>query len=383
MTLLRLFFSVFALSGAPFLLAEETELANSVQTILSIGSEGAGNVEAAAAMRTLQDSSSVADLPLLFDGLNQASPISTNYFRAAIEALVDREPPPLSVLSTILMDPRQGDQSRLLSFQLLEKRVPEVTQELIPGFLSDPNIHLRQKAVEHLITKAESKPSDHQGVALLYQQALHAAREVDQISQIAKALEQQGHKIDLPKQFGFLLHWQIIGPFDNTDRKGFETQFPPETADSSLQSFPGKDQKVTWQNFASSHAYGKIDFNQPYGMLKESTSYARCTFESPHQQEVELRLGCKNAWKIWVNGEFVFGRDEYHRGQRIDQYKMTTTFQEGENNILVKCCQNEQDKEWTTEWEFQLRVCDQNGQAILSSNRLPTPLAPPTRRKKL
>ncbi|MEZ5327020.1 MAG: hypothetical protein R3F19_18375 [Verrucomicrobiales bacterium] len=29
--------------------------------------------------------------------------------------------------------------------------------------------------------------------------------------------------------------------------------------------------------------------------------------------------GSKNAWKIWLNGELIFGRDEYHRGAAIDQ----------------------------------------------------------------
>jgi hypothetical protein len=33
----------------------------------------------------------------------------------------------------------------------------------------------------------------------------------------------------------------------------------------------------------------------------------------------------------------------------------------------VKCCQDEQKEEWTVEWEFQLRVCDSTGTAILAT----------------
>ena len=102
------------------------------------------------------------------------------------------------------------------------------------------------------------------------------------------------------------------------------------------------------------------------------TAYAYHEFESAKAQEVELRLGCKNAWKIWLNGELVFGRDEYHRGQRIDQYKMPIKLRKGSNSILLKLCQNEQKQDWTVQWEFQLRVCDSTGTAILATNRSDT-----------
>ena len=88
---------------------------------------------------------------------------------------------------------------------------------------------------------------------------------------------------------------------------------------------------------------------------------------------MELRLGCKNAWKIWLNGELLFGRDEYHRGMSIDQYQLPAQLKEGKNTILVKLCQNEQTEQWTVEWQFQLRVCDATGTAVLAANRLPTP----------
>jgi hypothetical protein len=41
----------------------------------------------------------------------------------------------------------------------------------------------------------------------------------------------------------------------------------------------------------------------------------------------------------------------------------------------VKLCQNEQKEKWTVEWEFQLRVCDSTGTAILSTDRPDIPKA--------
>ena len=189
----------------------------------------------------------------------------------------------------------------------------------------------------------------------------------------SKSLKELGVEVDLPKHFGFLMRWNVIGPFDNTSRKGFETIFPPEKEINFNSKYKGKEKQIEWESLASSDSLGKIDLNKPFGMLKETTAYAYTEFESKSSRTAELRLGCKNAWKIWVNGKFIFGRDEYHRGQRIDQYKLKIQLKEGKNTILVKACQNEQTEEWTVQWEFQLRICDEGGVAILASNREPTP----------
>jgi len=156
----------------------------------------------------------------------------------------------------------------------------------------------------------------------------------------------------------------VIGPFDNTERKGFDTAFAPEKELKLDAAYEGKGAQVKWQPFESKHEYGKLDFNKPLGMQKEVTGYAATTFDSSTDREAELRLGCKNAWKVWLNGELLFGRDEYHRGQQMDQYTLKCRLKKGANTVLVKCCQNEQKEQWTVEWEFQLRVCDSAGTAL-------------------
>ena len=107
--------------------------------------------------------------------------------------------------------------------------------------------------------------------------------------------------------------------------------------------------------------------NQTYGKLKEVLAYATTDFFSERSQQVELRFGGKNSWKVWLNGKFIFGRDEYHFDAEIDQYSMPVQLQAGRNTLLVKVCQNEQTEDWTTEWDFQLRVTDSLGTPIASS----------------
>jgi hypothetical protein len=234
---------------------------------------------------------------------------------------------------------------------------------------------LRRDAVDGLLDQAKALVEGDKKLAatIVYRQALGAARDVDQIDVAAKALRELGQTVDLAEHFGFLMHWSVIGPFDNTERKGFDTPFPPEEGIDLKAEYDGKAGKVQWADLATSHEYGSVDINKPYGMLKDVTAYTYTEYESPNDQPAELRLGCKNAWKIWLNGALIFGRDEYHRGMRIDQYKLPISLKKGKNTLLVKVCQNEQTEDWTTEWNFQLRVCDATGTALLATNRLPTP----------
>ena len=82
-----------------------------------------------------------------------------------------------------------------------------------------------------------------------------------------------------------------------------------------------------------------------------------------------MRLGCINAHKVWVNGELAGTNHVYHTGMEIDQYKFSVKLKAGLNTILLKVCQNEQTEPWAQRWQFQLRVCDDLGGAILSQDR--------------
>ncbi|MEO8271511.1 MAG: hypothetical protein ABI557_17440, partial [Aureliella sp.] len=187
--------------------------------------------------------------------------------------------------------------------------------------------------------------------------------------EIAESLRGLDQAIDLPQHFGFLQNWQLIAPFENAGQAGLDIAYPPESTIDLQAKYPGKEGTASWQAYAGENDFGMIDFNKPFGPLKEVVGYAWAEFNSEHEQPVELRLGCKNAWAMWVNGEKLFSRNEYHRGIQMDQYRMDAKFKPGPNEILVKVCQNEQTESWTVEWEFQLRVCDATGTAILPAKR--------------
>lgn len=359
----------------PFLLALATAQAEPLDphlaTVRAVGREGAGNGPAAAAWQELAKADPAA-LPDILRGMNDANPLAENWLRAAVTAVADQaiaaKTLPVPALQAFLMDTKNSPGPRVVAFDLLQRANPELADRLTPSLLEDPSAELRRHPVAKLLEAGDDALAQGKKDAAkaAFHQAMTSARDEDQIKDLAKKLKDLGAPVDLPRHFGFLMNWKLLAPFPNVERKGFDTVFPPEQDIDLAAEFEGKaGAKVKWQDFTSQDDYGMIDFNKPFTMLKEVTGYAYTEFNAAEAREAQIRLGCKNGWKVWFNGELIFARDEYHRGAKLDQYKLPVKLNQGKNTILVKCCQNEQTETWTVEWQFQLRVCDATGTAIL------------------
>lgn len=352
---------------------------SAIRTLQSVDAEGNGNPAAAKAWAELTKGGP-ENIPVLLTAMDDANNLAANWLRSAVDALAQkhRDAVPAQALQAFLDDRDHAPRARRLAFELIAQTDPALADKLIAGMLDDPSVELRRDAVQRALDTAKKKES-----VALYAKALDAARDVDQINTAKEALEDAGQKVDLPRHFGFLMHWKVIGPFDNTDRKGFATVYPPEKEIDFSKTYPGKTGTVKWSEHKTADTYGMVDINEPYGHLKEVVAYAHHTYHAIQARDAEIRLGCKNAWKIWHNGKLVFERDEYHRGMRIDQYTLPIQLTKGANTLLIKLCQNEQKESWTDQWQFQFRICDTTGTALLAQNRLPTPQPKaPTRRPK-
>ena len=126
----------------------------------------------------------------------------------------------------------------------------------------------------------------------------------------------------------------------------------------------GQSGEVSWGDVTTKDDFGVIDIAKSLSPYKGAVMYLTTNFVSDRDRTVELRLGTPNAWKVWVNGQLLFGRDEYHRGMAIDQYRVKAALKSGTNSVLVKLCQNEQTEDWAQRYQLQLRVCDSSGVAI-------------------
>jgi hypothetical protein len=355
--------------------AAAADVATNLKTIKSVGSEAKGHPQATKALAELAKADAKS-LPQILVALDDASPLTANWIRSAVETIADRElsakrPLPVADLEKYLADTKHDPRGRRLVFELLTRVDPQTPDRLLPGMLNDPSVEIRRDAVARLLKRAGelfdgAKKDDAKSD---YQQALTAARDDDQVQVSVKRLAELGVTVDLPRHFGFIQDWSLIGPFDNTGKLGFPVVFPPENNDNLTAEFQGKDQKVRWTKTFTTDSYGVVDLNKVQAHHKGAITYARAEFTSDKAQDVDFRLGTPNSWKLWINGELAFAREEYHRGASLDQYRVRGKMKAGKNVFLLKICQNEQTEMWAQRWQFQLRVCDATGTAILSNTR--------------
>ena len=346
------------------------DLASDLNVLRSVDKEGKGNEAASAAWKQVA-ATKAADLPQMLAAMDGANPLAANWLRGAIGAVEAREAKalPLTEIIGFVRDTKHSPDARATAFDLLARHATAEADKLTPELIEDPSAELRRHPVAKLIVEGEGllAKGDKDMAATVFKKGLQGARDEDQIKTLAKQLKGLKQEVDLPKHFGFLMNWKLIAPFNNSERKGFETVYPPEEKIDLTAKYPGKGKEAAWQDFTSADEYGKIDFNKPFGMEKEVVGYATTEFTSASERDAEIRIGCKNGWKVWLNGTLLFARDEYHRGAKLDQYKLPCHLKAGANTLLVKCCQNEQKETWTVEWEFQLRICDSTGTAILAA----------------
>ena len=344
------------------------DLSSQIAAIRKVSREGQGNEAAAAAVRNLSNAAA-SDLLQILGGFEKASPLAANYLRNSVETIADRhlaagKPLPVKQLETFVQERTNDPRARRLAYEVLAKVDSTIGDRLIPAMLLDPSPEFRRDAVQRLVAEAESLGKDSADKAKqVYRQALTGATDSDLAKKISESLKKLGDEVDLVSHFGFLTDWRIVGPFDNHDFVGFDTAYAPEEELDFAAKLKAKEGEVSWGEITTSDEFGIVDIAKSVAPHKGAVMYLATFYEAAADRNVEFRFGTPNAWKLWVNGEFLFGRDEYHRGMAIDQYRVPA--KSGKNVILLKLCQNEQTDDWAQRYQIQIRVCDPSGVAVL------------------
>jgi hypothetical protein len=349
-----------------------SSLDESLAALSSVDKDGKGHAEAQKAMRDLSNASA-ADLPAMLTALDRATPLGANWIRNAFESVADRELSqrhalPVARLEQFVRDKSHQPRARRLAYEWLVKVDPSAKDRLIPRMLLDPAPDFRRDAVAmKLDDAAKVDPKQDKDKAVrLYREALTGAIHDDQVKAIAAALGKLGQKVNITDHFAFITRYSVIGPFDNPNGKLLETAYPPEKEIRLDAQYDGKIGKVAWKPLATTNEYGIVDIAKQVSPYKGATMYLLAEFDSPQARKLELRLATQNAWKIWLNGQLLFSRNEYHRGAVFDQYRVPAEMRAGRNTILLKLCQDEEKEDWAQTYQVQLRVCDINGGGVRS-----------------
>jgi len=366
-----------AVAVLPLSPARGDDLGPLLEELRAVGPEGQGHREAAAAWGELVERAGAEQLPTILAGLDGANPLAANWVRTAADAVAERALKrdgklPGDVLTAFVQDTDRSPKGRQLAFEWLRESDAQAAGALIPGLLEDPSLALRREAVRRLTGDA-IQVHELSGAAKavpLFRRAFHAARDLDQVTDLAKRLRDVGEEVDVARHFGFLVRWKVIGPFDNTGEEGYGAVYPPEKEINFDAEYDGKHGRVKWLDFTTDHDHGRVDFHKALAEEKGVVAYAATEFFSEGEQQVEFRLSSFNATKLWLNGQLIDEHNVYHAGSQFDQYVSRATLRPGRNLILAKVCQNEQTQSWARVWYFRLRVCDGIGTAVLSTDRV-------------
>ena len=341
------------------------------EALVAIKAKGKGNIQAILSREKIT-SLAPSDIPYLLLAMNDANDLGDNWLRSTIAEILEKNQSsyPEKEIQSFLQNQKNSGSARLQAFEIMQDNNPQIAQSIVPQFLTDREPSLRRLAIEEILVSARNANQDKEA-KIFYQKVLENACEVDQIKEASEALAKTGEEIDIHSIMGFVTKWHTIGPFDNSGREGFNTTYPPENLIDLKAKHQGKDGPVEWNKLSTEDPFGMMYINSQYGEIKEVLAYAYNNFISKSEQSVQIRIGSKNAWKLWINGKLLFARDEYHRGKtRVDQFIINGNLKKGRNQILVKVCQNEQTQSWTKQWEFCLRITNPNGKPIHSATQL-------------
>ena len=292
--------------------------------------------------------------------MKDASPLGKNWLVGLANAAQKKSPSSTAELEAFLRNTGEDPEARYTVFRWLTEGNEPARSQWLAAMLEDPSPELRFEAIEKALVPAELPEAK-------LRDLLGSARQPEQVTAIIERLDKQGVKIDRAKHFGFLTQWKFVGPFDNAGSNHFNTTYAVETdyvANKLATSYSGKSDAAAWRSETSSDPDGLVDLAKIYNNEKGCIVYGIAELNSPSDVACELRVGCINAQKVWVNGELVIANEVYHTGMQVDQYIAPIKLKAGVNRVLIKVCQNEQKEAWAQRYIFQARVCDSTGKAI-------------------
>lgn len=358
-----------------------------LKDLQSVARQGSGSPAARAAWDKLVARGPAA-LPQILQAMDTPDTVVANWLRTAFDRIADEalkadgKGIDADALLAFVKDPKRQGRARRLALVVLDhpKVRPGTSERLTPGWIDDPEF--RFEAVAAVVKDAETLATNGQKdkAVAAYRKAFAASRDVQQVKQVAAKLKETGTSVNIAEHLGFLTEWYVIGPFDAMGMKGFKTVYPPEEKINLDAELPGKDgKKLRWNRYTVPEAppttaghVALVNLRQPLGDAEDAVAYAYTTFEVKETGEVEFRGAADDNLTVWVNGQRVFGFEEYRNGVRLDRHRFRVPLKAGVNTVLVKVCQAPEDptnKE--PNWEFMLRVVDATGKGIAMKSTLP------------
>jgi HEAT repeat protein len=304
--------------------------------------------EAAKALGRIGDRSAIAPLWTAFDNAEPA--LKVTILRSIIEIDGDEA---LTPLKKALKDDDTSVRSQAALGIGQLGGLPEIA--ILEQMLRD-NETVQTAAAGGLIMLGDRQREigDDNSAKRAYFSAYDAVFNRDQVIALAQRLRGLGESVDVFRKFGSIYDWWVIGPFDNTDKKGFDTVYPPEKEIALTRTYESMGKQIGWKKHHTEDVVGMVDATK---LIRPNTNvalYALAFIRSPEEMDVQIRAGSDDTLSIWLNGKRIHHHN-VARGVNFDEDKIDARLQEGVNALLLKVCQG------GGGWGFVARISDKDG----------------------
>jgi hypothetical protein len=131
--------------------------------------------------------------------------------------------------------------------------------------------------------------------------------------------------------------WHFIGPFSNSDQKGFDAVYPPEKEIDLTRTYTGKGgEKVSWKEFPDFRVARMNDLAR-FPRNDNACAYLTHEFEVKEAMDLRCWFGSDDTLTVWLNGQQVLAENVYRPGAP-DQDQATLKLKPGKNRLLAKVC---------------------------------------------
>ncbi len=182
------------------------------------------------------------------------------------------------------------------------------------------------------------------------------ANTTETVQQVIQAAPVLGLK-DLPQRLGFVMAWQVVGPFPWNAAEGFSKLNINEPAIDTSKKYPIGNEQVGWKGYNGTDPAGIINLAALLGDGSDCTGYAVAKVVVDSDMDVVVRTGSDDGIKVWVNGEVVTEQN-VSRGTALDQDQAPVKLRAQDNYILVEVTQG------GGGWNFCLRLTKPDGTPV-------------------
>lgn len=190
--------------------------------------------------------------------------------------------------------------ARLRALRGVEAYGGPALRDYVQALLVDPA--LEEAAAQTLVALTARMPDGAERTQAL-QQLARDTQHPDAAALAALALQSEGGEVvDIARQRGYLLTWEVLGPLPRINPDGFDDPLFPLDEGRPPATVTVEGEEYAWQTREASGI--------PAVVMLEPASGARAyaVAEAPVQAwlPVEIYVGCADGGRLWINGEPVW-----------------------------------------------------------------------------